>query len=187
MFRSRLLIALATLALMGLAAPAIAGAALNLDGFAVTFPKASALCTKASKGKLGKKLSPSKAQVLRSCAALKKSYSSAYTTLSNAVAPLRQQSKDIVTAQRETCREARRTRNLAACRQAQVDARAKLGALRAQIAPLYATARKAYDSARKTFWAAIRKLKGGASLTPDKAVTETPQTDVPDDSALDGG
>jgi hypothetical protein len=186
MLRPRLLGALASFAILALAtAPAAGAATLNLSGFPATFPKASALCAKASKGKLGKKLSPSKGKVLKACNTLRKSYSDAYTTLSNAVAPLRQQSRDAVEGSRTACREAKRARNLTACRQAQIDARSKLRALREQTAPHYATARKAYEAARKTFWATIKKLKGGAAITPDKSVTEPTQDVVPDDKAVD--
>lgn len=185
MLRSQMLPALAICALLALVAPAGAGAALNLEGFPKTFPKASALCVKAGKGKLGAKLKPSKGKVLKACATLKQRYSEAYTTLTAAAAPLRQQGKDVVLQQRDACRNAKRARDPAACRQANVDARAKLKAIREQLAAVYATANRAYESARKAFWATIKSLKGGASIKPDTTVPGAPTTDVPDDSALD--
>lgn len=187
MLRSRLLPALAVSAALALAAPAGAAAALDLDGFATTFPKASALCTKADKGKLPKKLKPSKAKVRKACTKLKQSYSSAHTTFTTVVTPLRQQARDVVTQQRKTCLEARRLRNTALCRQAQIDARAKLAGLRQQMAAAASVAQKAYEAARKTFWATIKKLKGGAGIPADPSITNPPDTGAPTDSELDAG
>lgn len=170
-----------------LAAAAPAGAALNLDGFPATFPKAAALCVKADKGKLGAKLKPSKAKVAAACRKLRQSYSDALTARNAKVDPLRLQMKDIVRAQREACLQARRTRDRTACRTAQLDARAKLAPLRAQIADAEKAAQAAFEKARKAFWATVRKLRGGAGLSPDPAPGQNPVTDVPQDGDLDQG
>ena len=94
-----------------LVAAAPAGAALKLDGFPATFPKAAALCAKADKGKLGKKLAPSKGKVLAACRKLRQSYSDALTQLMAKTDPLKLQMKEIVRAQREVCLQARRTKD----------------------------------------------------------------------------
>lgn len=170
-----------------LVAAAPAGAALKLDGFPQTFPKAAALCAKADKGKLGAKLAPSKGKVLAACRKLRQSYSDALTQLTAKTDPLRLQMKEIVRAQREVCLQARRTRDRTACRAAQLDARAKLAPLRAQIVEAQKTARASYEQARKAFWASIRKLRGGAGLKPDTPPGQAPVADVPQDSELDQG
>jgi hypothetical protein len=168
-----------------LVAAAPAGAALKLDGFPATFPKAAALCAKADKGKLGTKLAPSKGKVLAACRKLRQSYSDALTQLLAKTDPLKLQMKEIVRAQREVCLQARRTKDKTACKAAQFDARNRLAPLRAQIAEAQKTARASYEQARKTFWAAIRKLRGAAGLKPDTPPGEPQVTDVPRDSELD--
>ena len=187
MLRSRIRTGLGVAALCAVlaAAPATAAAALNLNGFATTFPKAAALCTKASKNKLGKKLQPSKAKVLKACKTLQQHYSDTATALEATLVPLRQQGRDIVTQERQACQDARRARNPAACREAQRDAREKLRAVRQQIGAAYKNATAAYESARKAFWAAIKRLKGAGAIKPDAPVgAPTTTTDVPDDSSL---
>jgi hypothetical protein len=168
-----------------LVAAAPAAAALKLDGFPQTFPKAAALCAKADKGKLGKQLTPSKGKVLAACRKLRQSYSDALTQLAAKTDPLRLQMKEIVRAQREVCLQARRTKDKTACKRAQLDARNRLAPLRAQIAEAQKTARTSYEQARKTFWAAIRKLRGAAGLKPDTPPGEPQITDVPRDSELE--
>ncbi len=185
MLRLRTLLALATCALALLPAVARADAALNLDGFAVTFPKAAALCSKADKGRLGKKLTPSKGKVKAACQTLKRSYSDALKTLLATTTPLRQQVKDIVTAQRAACLQARKSRDRLGCRKAALDARAQLAPIRAQIAAAQATARASYEKARKAFWASVKKLRGAAGISPDGPAGEPPVSDVPPDTALD--
>ena len=83
------------------------------------------------------------------------------------------------------CAQARRTRDKTACKNAQFDARNRLAPLRAQIAEAQKTARASYEQARKTFWAAIRKLRGAAGLKQDTPPLEPQVTDVPQDSELD--
>lgn len=183
----RLLLTTAICAAALLVAAAPAGAALKLDGFATTFPKASALCVKADKGKLGKKLAPSKGKVLAACRKLRQSYSDALTRFLATTDPLRVQMKGIVQAQREACLQARRNRDRQGCRAAQIQARAQLAPLRAQIAEAQKTAQASYEKARKAFWAAIRKLRGGATLSPDAPPGQTPVADIPQDSELDQG
>ena len=168
-----------------LPAAARADAVLNLDGFAVTFPKAAALCSKADKDKLGKKLAPSKGKVKTACQTLKRSYSDTLKALLATTTPLRLQVKGIVAAQRAACQQARRTRDRLGCRNATLDARAKLAPIRAQIAAAQATAQASYEKARKTFWASIKKLRGGAGISPDSPAGQPPVTDVPPDTALD--
>ena len=183
----RTLLVGAVCATMLIAAAPAGAAALKLDGFPLTFPKAAGLCAKADKGKLGKKLAPSKAQVIAACRKLRQSYSDALTQLQTTTTPLRTQMREIVKAQREACIQARRTRDRVACRAAQVDARAKLAPLRAQIVEASKTAQAAYEKARKTFWATIKKLRGGAGLKPDTPPGQAPVADVPQDSELDQG
>jgi len=187
MLRTRLTLAIATCAAVLLVAAVPAGAAQNLTGFPATFPKAAALCAKAGKGKLGKKLAPSKGKVLAACAKLRQSYSDALTTLLATTDPLRLQMKAIVKAQRDACLLARRNRDRLGCRNAQLDARAKLAPLRGQIVAAQKVARTSYEQARRTFWATVRKLRGGAGLSPDAPPGETPVADVPQDSDLDQG
>ncbi len=190
MHRSRSLVAIAT-AVTVLAAAPVAGAA-DPEGFAATFPKAAALCAKADKGKLGKKLSPSKAKVKGACKTLRTTYGSALATLTATRTPLQAQTREIVLAQRNACREARKVRTKGSdprqvCRQGAIDARNRLAPVRAQIAAATAKAQSAYEQARKAFWATIKKLKGGAGIAPDAKPGGAPVTDVPADTELDEG
>jgi len=185
MFRLRTLLALATCAMALFPAAARADSALNLDGFAVTFPKAAALCAKADTGKLGKKLTPSKGKVKTACQTLKHGYSDALKALLATTTPLRLQVKGIIAAQRAACLAARKNRDRLGCRNATLDARAKLAPIRAQIAAAQATAQASYEKARKAFWASIKKLRGAAGISPDGPAGQPPVTDVPPDTALD--
>jgi hypothetical protein len=187
MLRPRTLFVIAACAMLVLPAGARADAALNLDGFKLVYPKASALCAKADKGRLGKKLSPSKGKVIAACRRLRKSYSDAFTAYQATSAPLREQSRAIVLEQRKACLAARRARNPAACKQATLQARSQLQGIRVQIAAAAKVAREKYDAARKTFWATIGKLKGAAGLKPDAPYGQDPVSDVPADTELDNG
>jgi hypothetical protein len=185
MVRRRSLLPIAICGAALLLAPAGAQAAPNLEGFALTFPKAAALCVKADKGKLGKQLKPSKGKVRVACTTLKQSYSDALTALTATTSPLRVQMKGIVAEQRAACQLARRNRDHVGCRKAALDAKAKLSSIRTQIAAAQKTAQAAYEQARKTFWASIKKLRGGASVKPDAPAGQPEVTDVPPDTALD--
>lgn len=182
---NRLLAVVTTLLICALLAPAAALAA-NPAGFDAVFPRAGALCTKADNGKLGKKLKPSKTKVLAACAKLRKAYTDAQSAYESAAAPLTAQARQVVLDQRAACRAAKLAHNPRGCREAQVQARAKLQALRQQIAPLAAARAAKFKSARKAFWSAIKKLKGAESLKTDSDdATPAPSNDVPSDNELD--
>lgn len=172
-------------ALLVLAFAAPAANAADPAGFAGMLPRASALCVKADAGKLGKRLRPDAGKVKKACATLRSAYSAALTEYQAAVRPIADQIRTLIQQTRETCAAARRNRDIATCREAQRTARLRTRELRAQMQPYAATFNKKVDAARKTFWAAIRKLKGGKGLGSDAQPGTAPSTDVPDDSGID--
>jgi hypothetical protein len=154
---------LATTAAMMFAS--VAAAKAGDKTFAQTYPYASKLCDRAAAGTLPKKLRPQTTAVMTDCAALRSSFNTAvgavqtaHTTYANGLAT------------------AKATRNAAcvttpvnhqACKAARIVYRATVK----NLAAAHRLAVKAYyvavESARRTFWAEIRVLRGGATITPD--------------------
>jgi hypothetical protein len=181
---TRLLTLLAIAAGATLAVPAIAAAHPGQRGFERTYPHASRLCAKVANGHTPKRLAGSTDKVTADCSALKTSFTAAQTAYTTATAPLRQQATDAVKALRATCRQAHASHDKAACKTARQQTRATLKSLRGQVRTAGQAYHVAVDGARKTFWTAIRALKGGSSLTPDSTVGPGPTTTLPSDSSV---
>jgi len=184
MSRIRIFLALSLCALLVL--PAVAGAHPGQRGFNRTFPVASGLCAKVANGHTPKRLQGSTDKVAGACATLKTSFTDAQNAYTTGVAPLRQQATDAIKALRATCKQARIDHNQAACKTARQSTRTTIQGLRAQVRTLATAYHTAVDTARKTFWATIRALKGGTTITPDTTTGPAPTTSLPSDSQVTG-
>lgn len=182
MSRFRLFLALSACALLAL--PAVAGARPGQRGFSHTFPVASGLCAKVANGHTPKRLAGQTDKVAAACATLKTSFTDAQNAYSTAVAPLKQQATDAITALRATCKQARANHDAAACKAARQSTRATLKNLRIQVRAAGKTYHVSVDAARKTFWTTIKALRGGSTVKPDKAVGTGPTTALPSDAAV---
>jgi len=75
-----------------------------------------------------------------------------------------------------------------ACAHGANQARARITAIRAQIAVAEAAARAGDKAARTGFWATIKALRGGATVAPDRASsTVVPSSAAVPESDLDEG
>ena len=184
MSRIRIFLALSLCALLVL--PAVAGAHPGQRGFNRTFPVASGLCAKVANGHTPKRLQGSTDKVATSCALLKTNFTDAQNAYTTGVAPLKQQATDAITALRATCRQAHADHNPAACKTARQSTRATIQGLRTQVQGLAKTYHASIETARKTFWDAIRALKGGSSATPDTTTPPAPTTSLPSDAQVTG-
>ncbi len=184
MSRIRIFLALSLCALLVL--PAVAGAHPGQRGFNHTFPVASGLCAKVANGHTPRRLQGSTDKVAAACAKLKSDFTDAQNAYTTGVAPIKQQATDAIKALRATCKQAHADHNPAACKTARQSTRTTLQGLRTQVRTLARTYHASVDTARKTFWATIRTLKGGATLTPDTKTGPAPTTSLPSDAQVTG-
>ena len=181
--------ALAIAACLALAVPATAGAD---GGLKHSLPQAGALCAKADAGTLGK-LAPSSDAVKAACTTLRGRHSATRQARIATVEPLRTLVYAIVGAQRTACHQARAAHGppaamRKACAHGANQARARITAIRAQIAVAEAAARAGDKAARTGFWTTIKALRGGATVAPDRASsTVVPSSAAVPESDLDEG
>src|SRR5947209_9326495 len=165
------------------AAPAAAAAWPWHAGFNWTYPNASRLCAQVASGHTPKRLAASTTQVTAACTQLKTSFAAAQTTYATATTPLRRQAFAAIRQYVQLCHQDRLNHDRAACRPARNAAIATLKLLRVQVKPAAQAYRVAVNSARKTFWATMRSLRAGTSVTTDSTAASAPASPIPANSA----
>jgi FlaG/FlaF family flagellin (archaellin) len=179
MMRTTLLVAAVTVLV---AAPA-ASARPGTRSFDRTYPHASRLCNHVANGHAPKRLASSTVQVTAACTTLKTSFTNAQNSYNTTVAPLKQQATDALKSLKATCQAAHAAGDNKTCKTARFNTRTQVMALRVQWRTAASTYHTSVDGARKTFWAAIRSLKGGSTITPDRA-TPSPTSPLPSDTTV---
>lgn len=180
------ILALAIVACALLAIPALASARPTARDFNHTFPHAARLCDKAAGGDAPKRLAAASDKVKVACETLHTSFAAAQTTFTAAVAPLRQQATDAMTALRATCETARANHDLATCRAAHERTRETIKSLRTQAREAMLAYHDAIQAARKAFWSTIRELRGGSAVEADRTAGPDPTVTLPSDSQVAG-
>lgn len=174
--RTRLLACTGTTIVIALGSAAGAMALPGARTFAQTYPVASALCLRAQAANLGKRLEPSRDQVLSACATLEQPFAGFEAIVTNAEAQYAQTfaresalvaaacPQPLTSTERPTCRTARLSRRVA-------DSSALLARHNAVVALIVSV-----EANRVTFWSTIHALRGGAGLKTDPPITQpTPQ------------
>jgi hypothetical protein len=146
--------------------------------FEQTYPHAAKLCARADAGTLGKRLKPSTAQVKADCQALRGTFAKAQSDDQAATVSIPAQAQAALAQAKSACEKARQSHDPAACRQARQQARTTLRGLRGTARDAAKAYRAAIEGGRKTFWAAIKTLRGGAGEAPDAPSTESPPAPV---------
>jgi hypothetical protein len=176
LMRMRLLASAGTAIAIALVSAASAMALPGTRTFAQTYPFASALCAKAESASLGKRLEPSRDQVLAACTALEQPFAGLEATVTSAETQYAQTvaneralvvaacPQPVTRAEHPACRTVRLTRRSA-------DSTALLARHDAVVAFI-----SALEANRVTFWTTIHSLRGGAGVTADPPITQpTPQ------------
>jgi hypothetical protein len=170
--RTRLLAGLGTVILMALISAASAMALPGTRTFVQTYPFASALCVKAEAGNLGRRLEPSRDQVLSACTTLKLPFAGLEAPVTSAEAQYSQTvanesalvlaacPQPLTQAERPACRTARSNRRSA-------DSSALLARHNA-----VAAFTSAVEANRVTFWGTVHSLRGGAGLASDPPIAQ---------------
>jgi hypothetical protein len=136
--------------------------------------RAADLCARAAAGDLPTPLAGSESAVQAACTSLKSALTQATTNFQDAVAPLKQQASDAVTAAKTACEQAWSSGDPTGCEQALAQLRSTLEGFRAQLTTAAGAFRSAVNDARTAFWSAIHSLVGGAGVTPDQPTSQTP-------------
>jgi len=167
-----------------MAMPTVASAHPVKRDFGATYPHASRLCAKAEAGTLPRRVASSAGQITAACDALHAAFTPAQTSLNDTAAGLRSQAATAIAGARAACRQARAAHDRAACRAAVEQARVALRGLRTQLKTAVTTYRSAVQDARRSFWTAIRALRGGKTITPDTGAGAGAAPSLPGDGAL---
>lgn len=147
--------------------PGVVSAKAGDRSFAQTYPYASALCAKVAAGNTPPKLEASAAQVSQACMKLQSAFGSLQTAALAANAQLQSGIKNERSTMRQACMPgAVRTQ----CRAARRNGRLMIASLRRQHRAAVRLYYTSIEANRRTFWATIRALRGGKSITPDQPI-----------------
>jgi hypothetical protein len=153
--------------IVALAFPALASAKAGDRSFAQTYPYASALCAKVAAGQTPPKLKGSEAKVSQACATLQ----NAFGPLQTAVQAANSQLRSGIQNERATVKQACQPGAVRAkCREARRNGRLMIASLRRQHRAAVRLYYTSIETNRRKFWATIRALRGGASITPDQPI-----------------
>ncbi len=148
--------------------PGLAAAKAGDKSFAQTYPYASALCTKVAAGQTPPKLKGSEAKVGQACATLQ----NAFGPLQSAAQAANAQLQSGIQNERATMKQACQPGAVRAkCRAARRTGRHVIASLRSQHRAAVRLYYTSIEANRRTFWATIRALRGGATITPDQPIT----------------
>jgi hypothetical protein len=148
--------------------PGLASAKAGDKSFAQTYPYASALCAKVAAGQTPPKLKGSDAKVGQACATLQ----NAFGPLQAAVQAANSQLQSGIRSERAIIKQACLPGAVRAkCRAARRNGRLVIASLRRQHRAAVRLYYTSIEANRRTFWATIRALRGGATITPDRPIT----------------
>jgi hypothetical protein len=147
--------------------PGLAPAKAGDRSFAQTYPYASALCAKVAAGQTPTRLKGSDAKVSQACATLQNAFGPLQTAVQGANAQLQSGIQNERTTIKQACQPGAVR---AKCRAARRNGRLVIASLRRQHRAAVRLYYTSIEASRRTFWATIRALRGGASITPDQPI-----------------
>jgi hypothetical protein len=148
--------------------PSLASAKAGDKSFTQTYPYASALCAKVAAGHTPPKLKGSEAKVGQACATLQNAFGPLQAAVQGANAQLQSGVASERAKIKQACLQGAVRAN---CRAARRNGRLVIASLRRQHRAAVRLYYTSIEANRRTFWATIRALRGGASITPDRPIT----------------